>query len=175
MQYDIYGGGATVLKTHLLLLCGLLCEQSLHSSEVLGLGYLQGIKLDYCCSLGSFANVLNKIAKNSTLKEIFNCSTLLLAKFPSGPADGLVISGHSLALDESSMTGESKIAMSTPDKQPTGSNYRECVMLGINTGIDMVMVPFKFEVLWNDFPSLAESGEIPMARIDDDVERILNP
>nr|GMD67231.1 hypothetical protein Iba_chr12cCG22610 [Ipomoea batatas] len=61
MQYDIYGGGATVLKTHLLLLCGLLCEQSLHSSEVLGLGYLQGIKLDYCCSLGSFANVLNKV------------------------------------------------------------------------------------------------------------------
>nr|GMD60944.1 lysosomal beta glucosidase-like [Ipomoea batatas] len=35
------------------------------------------------------------------------------------------------------------------------------------------MVPFKFEILWNDFPSLAESGEIPMARTDDAVERIL--
>nr|GMD64382.1 beta-glucosidase BoGH3B-like [Ipomoea batatas] len=56
---------------------------------------------------------------------------------------------------------------------PPGSNYRECVMLGINAGIDMVMVPFKFEILWNDLLSLAESGEIPMARIDDAVERIL--
>nr|GMD73419.1 beta-glucosidase BoGH3B-like [Ipomoea batatas] len=36
-----------------------------------------------------------------------------------------------------------------------------------------VMVPFKFEILWNDLLSLAESGEIPMARIDDAVERIL--
>nr|GMD37817.1 beta-glucosidase BoGH3B-like isoform X1 [Ipomoea batatas] len=30
------------------------------------------------------------------------------------PADGLVISGHSLALDESSMTGESKIVSKDP-------------------------------------------------------------
>nr|GMD64015.1 beta-glucosidase BoGH3B-like isoform X2 [Ipomoea batatas] len=198
MQYDIYGGGATVLKAWVI----------------------------YKESNWISANMLNKV-----------------------PADGLVISGHSFALDESSMTGESKIvskdprwgrcyesfsedtevvrklsclvmglqgqppeghpsgypylggswngkkvhtnyhflteilknkfgfkAMSTQDKQvsnPPGSNYRECVMFGINAGIDMVMVPFKFEILWNDFPSLAESGEIPMARTDDAVERIL--
>ncbi|KAL3825633.1 hypothetical protein ACJIZ3_021662 [Penstemon smallii] len=34
------------------------------------------------------------------------------------PADGLVITGHSLALDESSMTGESKIVHKDPTREP---------------------------------------------------------
>lgn len=36
-----------------------------------------------------------------------------------------------------------------------------------------IMVPFKYEVFLADLMSLVESGEIPMARVDDAVERIL--
>ncbi|XP_073150568.1 uncharacterized protein [Henckelia pumila] len=56
---------------------------------------------------------------------------------------------------------------------PNGSNYRQSIMSTINAGIDMVMVPFRYELFLEEFLSLVESGEIPMARIDDAVERIL--
>ncbi|XP_010535412.1 PREDICTED: uncharacterized protein LOC104810727 isoform X2 [Tarenaya hassleriana] len=56
---------------------------------------------------------------------------------------------------------------------PPGLNYRECVKDSVNAGIDMVMVPFEFERFISDLTSLIESGEIPMTRIDDAVERIL--
>ncbi|GFZ13294.1 glycosyl hydrolase family protein [Actinidia rufa] len=56
---------------------------------------------------------------------------------------------------------------------PYGSNYRSCVLSAINAGIDMVMVPFRYELFIADLTYLVESGEIPIARIDDAVERIL--
>lgn len=56
---------------------------------------------------------------------------------------------------------------------PHGSNYRNCVLSSVNAGIDMVMVPFRYELFLEDMMHLVESGEIPMARIDDAVERIL--
>ncbi|CAH2065105.1 unnamed protein product [Thlaspi arvense] len=57
--------------------------------------------------------------------------------------------------------------------EPRGSNYRECVEAAINAGIDMVMVPYKYEKFITDLTSLVKSGEILMSRIDDAVERIL--
>ncbi|XP_024981298.1 uncharacterized protein LOC112518021 isoform X3 [Cynara cardunculus var. scolymus] len=56
---------------------------------------------------------------------------------------------------------------------PYGSNYRKCVLSAINSGIDMVMVPFRYKLYLEDLTHLVESGEIPMSRIDDAVERIL--
>ncbi|KAL5580812.1 hypothetical protein UlMin_013254 [Ulmus minor] len=56
---------------------------------------------------------------------------------------------------------------------PRGSNYRYCLSSAINAGIDMVMEPFKCKLFIDDLLFLVESGEIPMARIDDAVERIL--
>ncbi|XP_051113407.1 uncharacterized protein LOC127239350 [Andrographis paniculata] len=56
---------------------------------------------------------------------------------------------------------------------PHGSNYRQSILSSVNAGIDMVMVPFRYELFLEEFLSLVESGEIPMARIDDAVERIL--
>ncbi|KAI7982520.1 Beta-glucosidase BoGH3B [Camellia lanceoleosa] len=56
---------------------------------------------------------------------------------------------------------------------PHGSNYRNCISSAVNAGIDMVMVPLKYELFLEDILNLVESGEIPMARIDDAVERIL--
>ncbi|KAG7627599.1 Glycoside hydrolase superfamily [Arabidopsis thaliana x Arabidopsis arenosa] len=57
--------------------------------------------------------------------------------------------------------------------EPQGSNYRYCIKTAVNAGIDMVMVPFKYEQFIQDMTDLVESGEIPMARINDAVERIL--
>ncbi|KAL3850611.1 hypothetical protein ACJIZ3_012493 [Penstemon smallii] len=56
---------------------------------------------------------------------------------------------------------------------PHGSDYRQSVLSAISAGIDMVMVPFRFKLFLEDLMHLVESGKIPMARIDDAVERIL--
>ncbi|KAJ0622273.1 putative glucan 1,3-beta-glucosidase [Helianthus annuus] len=57
--------------------------------------------------------------------------------------------------------------------EPYGSNYRSAVSSAINAGIDMVMVPFRYQLFLEDLTYLVESGEVSMARIDDAVERIL--
>ncbi|KAL5817128.1 hypothetical protein ACOSQ3_025506 [Xanthoceras sorbifolium] len=57
--------------------------------------------------------------------------------------------------------------------KPHGSNYCYCISAAVNAGIDMVMVPFRFEQFLKDLTFLVESGEVPMSRIDDAVERIL--
>ena len=52
------------------------------------------------------------------------------------------------------------------------ADKREAVAMGINAGIDMIMEPY--DVTCCDIiADLAESGEIPMGRIDDAVRRIL--
>lgn len=57
--------------------------------------------------------------------------------------------------------------------KPQGSNYRYCISASINAGIDMIMVPHRYDKLLEDLIYLVESGEIPISRIDDAVERIL--
>ncbi|KFK34020.1 hypothetical protein AALP_AA5G091600 [Arabis alpina] len=57
--------------------------------------------------------------------------------------------------------------------EPWGSNYRNCIKTAVNAGIDMVMVPFNYKQFIKDMTDLVESGEIPMARVNDAVERIL--
>ncbi|KAI3830014.1 hypothetical protein L1987_04146 [Smallanthus sonchifolius] len=58
-------------------------------------------------------------------------------------------------------------------RDPHGSNYRSAVLSAINAGIDMVMVPIRYQLFLEDLAYLVESGEVSMARIDDAVERIL--
>ncbi|XP_057442294.1 uncharacterized protein LOC130734021 isoform X2 [Lotus japonicus] len=57
--------------------------------------------------------------------------------------------------------------------QPYGCDYRYCISTAINAGIDMVMVPLRYENFMEELTFLVQSGEIPIARIDDAVERIL--
>ncbi|XP_027335133.1 uncharacterized protein LOC113849425 isoform X2 [Abrus precatorius] len=57
--------------------------------------------------------------------------------------------------------------------QPHGSDYRYCISTAVNAGIDMVMVAFRFKIFIEELTSLVESGEVPISRIDDAVERIL--
>lgn len=56
---------------------------------------------------------------------------------------------------------------------PRGINYRKSIEMAINAGIDMVMVPYEYEVFMENLLSLVESGEIAISRIDDAVERVL--
>jgi len=52
-------------------------------------------------------------------------------------------------------------------------NYRTALKIAINAGVDMVMLPYKYDRYWNDMIDLVDSSEISMARIDDAVSRIL--
>jgi beta-glucosidase len=52
-------------------------------------------------------------------------------------------------------------------------NYKEAVMLCINAGIDMAMIPFDYKGFCGDLIELVKEGKVSMARIDDAVKRIL--
>ncbi|OVA16561.1 Glycoside hydrolase [Macleaya cordata] len=56
---------------------------------------------------------------------------------------------------------------------PPGSNYKDSVKAAINAGIDMVMVPYKYQRFITDLTDHVMSGQVPMSRIDDAVSRIL--
>ncbi|MFZ2956533.1 MAG: glycoside hydrolase family 3 N-terminal domain-containing protein [Candidatus Ozemobacteraceae bacterium] len=57
--------------------------------------------------------------------------------------------------------------------QLSGEDYKESVALGINAGIDMVMVPEDYRGFITALISLVQEGRVPMSRIDDAVRRIL--
>jgi beta-glucosidase len=52
-------------------------------------------------------------------------------------------------------------------------DYKKCIELAINAGIDMVMLTDRYATFCKDLKSLVEEGKVPMARIDDAVTRIL--
>uniref|UniRef100_A0ACD5T9D2 Uncharacterized protein n=1 Tax=Avena sativa TaxID=4498 RepID=A0ACD5T9D2_AVESA len=57
--------------------------------------------------------------------------------------------------------------------EPRGSDYRYCIAQSVNAGMDMIMIPHRFEKFLEDLVFLVETGDIPISRIDDAVERIL--
>ena len=56
--------------------------------------------------------------------------------------------------------------------QVSGCNNRSCAK-AINAGVDMLMVPEDWKAVYKNTIAQVRSGEIPMARIDDAVSRIL--
>jgi beta-glucosidase len=52
-------------------------------------------------------------------------------------------------------------------------DFRSDIKTSINAGMDMVMVPSKYKEFYTLLKSLVQSGEVPQARIDDAVRRIL--
>lgn len=50
---------------------------------------------------------------------------------------------------------------------------KEAVMLCINAGIDMSMIPYNYQEFCNDLVALVKEGKVTQARIDDAVRRIL--
>ncbi|MHB1686214.1 MAG: glycoside hydrolase family 3 N-terminal domain-containing protein [Ignavibacteriaceae bacterium] len=54
-----------------------------------------------------------------------------------------------------------------------GSNYEHDVDTSINAGIDMVMLPLRYNDFYSAMKNLVNSGKISMSRVDDAVSRIL--
>ena len=52
-------------------------------------------------------------------------------------------------------------------------DYKKCVEMSINAGMDMVMLTDKYAEFCKDLVDLAVEGKVPMSRIDDAVVRIL--
>lgn len=52
-------------------------------------------------------------------------------------------------------------------------DFYQCVVSSINAGLDMVMVPFEYQRFLTTLKLAVESGDIPAARINDAVRRIL--
>jgi beta-glucosidase len=52
-------------------------------------------------------------------------------------------------------------------------DYKNDVKIGVNAGIDMVMVPNKYQDFTTDLTALVNSGDVTGARVDDAVTRIL--
>ncbi len=52
-------------------------------------------------------------------------------------------------------------------------DYHHAVVAALNAGLDMVMVPFAYEQFIAEATQAVSSGEVPLARLDDAVRRIL--
>jgi beta-glucosidase len=53
------------------------------------------------------------------------------------------------------------------------SNYKKCIEISINAGMDMVMLTDRYKEFIVSLQELVEEGKVPMSRIDDAVTRIL--
>jgi beta-glucosidase len=53
-------------------------------------------------------------------------------------------------------------------------DYYQAVVTSINAGVDMSMVPYEFERFTSTIKKAVEKGDIPLARLDDAVRRILS-
>jgi beta-glucosidase len=53
------------------------------------------------------------------------------------------------------------------------NSIKEAIMLAINAGIDMSMLPYDYKEFCTDLVALVKEGKVPMSRIDDAVTRIL--
>ncbi|XP_015900202.2 uncharacterized protein LOC107433431 isoform X1 [Ziziphus jujuba] len=56
---------------------------------------------------------------------------------------------------------------------PPHANYTYSIIAGITAGIDMIMVPYKYEEFINGLTFLVKTNVIPISRIEDAVKRIL--
>ncbi|MDQ2836684.1 MAG: glycoside hydrolase family 3 C-terminal domain-containing protein [Actinomycetota bacterium] len=54
-----------------------------------------------------------------------------------------------------------------------GPDYQNDVKVGVNAGIDMVMVPYNYQAFTADLTALNASGDVTTARLDDAARRIL--
>jgi beta-glucosidase len=66
-----------------------------------------------------------------------------------------------------------KVESNNAAGQVATSNYKQCVEISINAGMDMVMVTDKYREYIKDLKELVNEGKVPQSRIDDAVTRIL--
>jgi len=58
-------------------------------------------------------------------------------------------------------------------RDKVAKTMKEAVMLAINAGIDMSMIPYNYKEFCTDLIALVKEGKVSMSRIDDAVRRIL--
>jgi beta-glucosidase len=58
-------------------------------------------------------------------------------------------------------------------RDKVASSYKEAIMLSINAGVDMAMIPYDYVTFCNDLSSLVKENKVSMSRINDAVRRIL--
>lgn len=88
---------------------------------------------------------------------------------------GFVISDYN-AIDHLSAPAKGQSPASNNNNasgQVRSANYKHCVGIAINAGIDMVMVTDKYRDFIRHLRDLVNEGRVPMSRVDDAVTRIL--
>ena len=88
--------------------------------------------------------------------------------------EGFLISDYN-AIDQIIPAGakDSSVQSENASGQVRSSNYKKCIEISINAGMDMVMLTDRYKEFITSLIELVHEGKIPMARIDDAVTRIL--
>ncbi|MGL5018659.1 MAG: glycoside hydrolase family 3 C-terminal domain-containing protein, partial [Luteolibacter sp.] len=88
--------------------------------------------------------------------------------------EGFVISDYN-AIDQivGPAKGTAALASNSAAGQITTADYKKCIEISINAGMDMVMVTDRYKEFISSLQDLVTEGKIPMSRIDDAVTRIL--
>lgn len=88
--------------------------------------------------------------------------------------DGFVISDYN-AIDQlvPPSTDGAAVESNNASGQVNASDYRKCIEISINAGVDMVMVTDKYRDFVRLLQELVNEGKVPVSRIDDAVTRIL--
>jgi len=88
--------------------------------------------------------------------------------------EGFLISDYN-AIDQlvSPEADESAPESNNAAGQVRSADYKKCIEISINAGMDMVMLTDRYKEFITMLQELVEEGKVPMARIDDAVTRIL--
>jgi beta-glucosidase len=88
--------------------------------------------------------------------------------------EGFLISDYN-AIDQivPSPAKNAAVASDNASGQVRTANYKKCIEISINAGMDMVMLTDRYQEFITLLQELVNEGKIPMARIDDAVTRIL--
>lgn len=88
--------------------------------------------------------------------------------------EGFLISDYN-AIDQlvAEKKPDSAVQSNNASGQVKAADYKKCIEISINAGMDMVMVTDKYRDFITQLQELVNEGRIPMERIDDAVTRIL--
>jgi beta-glucosidase len=88
--------------------------------------------------------------------------------------EGFLISDYN-AIDQiiPSPAKNAAVASDNASGQVRSTNYKKCIEISINAGMDMVMLTDRYREFITSLVELVHEGKIPMTRIDDAVTRIL--
>jgi len=88
--------------------------------------------------------------------------------------EGFLISDYNAINQLVPATGKStSLASNNASGQVESNDYKKCIEISINAGMDMVMVTDRYKDFIRLLQELVQEGRVPMSRVDDAVTRIL--